>query len=236
MGRALRAFGIVTGIAIWAGVPLEARPSENTSPLELKVSDYEVRAVSIVDALRHLGTRVSGSNLILTLQAAPFEQEPEKNLTLALRHGTVREVLNGLVAQDPRYTFQVIGSELVHVFPVGANKDPQDLLNTKVKLFSVSGISYDLVLKYPYYYIPELSAEVARRSKSSEAVGHTMGNVGVPTITITLRDVTVRDILNEIARRAAMASKSKQIHTGWIYTFRVDKFSPLGGYPRWELL
>jgi len=190
----------------------------------------------MADALRQLRARVQTGKLVLTLEVAPFEQEPDKNLTLAVGHGTVREVLQRLIALDPRYTYRIVGSEIVHVFPAAASKDPRDLLNIKVKSFSISQTNFDLLLKYPHHYIPELAAELARRSKTGESVGHTMGNVDVPRVSIHLEHTSVRDILNEVARRAAAVSKSQQIPTGWVYTFRVDKSIPLGGHPFWELL
>ncbi|MEE8608482.1 MAG: hypothetical protein V3S55_12825 [Nitrospiraceae bacterium] len=173
--------------------------------------------------------------LIFALEIAPFLDKPEQNLTLVSRDTTVRKILQLIMAQDSRYTYEVIDSHLIHVFPRGAKDDPNNLLNVNVKRFEVSASAYDLLLKYPHYHIPELEAEVLRRSKAGATRLHMMGGVDVPKITLNLRDITVRDILNNIALETLQFRTGRHNPTGWIYTFRIDKSVPLGGHPRWGL-
>ncbi|MFQ5664109.1 MAG: hypothetical protein ACE5HL_09770 [Terriglobia bacterium] len=156
-------------------------------------------------------------------------------MTLVLQDSTVGGILDDIVAQDPRYSYELVDSNAIHVFPRNAKTDPNDLLNVKVKHFEVSAAPYDLLLKYPQYHIPELQVELIRRSKAGGVVGHMMGGVDVPKVTLSLRDVTVRDVLNAIAQQTLEFAGSQHAATGWIYTFRIGESVPLGGHPRWDL-
>jgi hypothetical protein len=215
----------------------QASPTEaaKADPLGLRVPSYGVRGVSIIDALRQLKLSVPDKTLILTLEVAPFEQEPEKNLTLALTNSTVKEVLDRIMRLDPGYTYSVFRGALIHVFPVPGRDDPNDLLNTKVKAFTTSGVPYDRLLQYPDHYIPELGGEILRRSRAGGVAVSELSSTGVPGVTVEVQNATVRDILNEISLRAGKVSKGEAPPPGWVYTFRVDKTVPLGGHPRWCL-
>lgn len=236
MWQRVVSFGIIAVMAICPGSMLNAAGDANIDPLGLKVPAYDVQGVSIIEALRQLKLRVPEKTLVLTLEVAPFGQEPEKNLSLALRGSTVKDVLDRIMRLDPRYTYSVFrGRGLIHVLPVVARNDPNDLLNTKVKAFTTSGVPYDRLLQYPNYYIPELGAEMLRRSRAGGVAGSELSSTGVPAVTVEVHNATVRDILNQISLQAAKLSKAQVVPPGWVYTFRVDKSMPLGGHPRWEL-
>lgn len=235
MRERLLALGIVAAVAMWPGSQVNAAAAASGGPLGLRVPSYDVQGVPIIEALRHLKLAVSQKTLILTLEVARFQQEPEENLTLSLRNSTVREALDRITSLDARYTYCVAVGEVIHIFPRGAKSDPDDLLNTKVKTFTTSGVPYDRLLQYPNYYIPELAAELARRSKAGGVVGVMMSSTGVPRVTVEIQNATVRDILNQISLQAAKVSKSPAVPTGWLYTFRIDKSVPLGGHAHWQL-
>jgi len=227
---------MIVAIGMWPGSEVKAVERADADPLGLKVPSYDVQGVSIIEALRQLKASVGERTLILTLEVVPFEQEPEKNLTLALTNSTVKEVLDRITSLDRRYTYRIALGEVIHVFPCGGENDPNDLLNTKVKAFTTSGVPYDRLLQYPQHYIPELGAEILRRSRAGGFAVSELSSTGVPGVTVEVQDATVRDILNRISHEAAKLSGPRVVPTGWVYTFRVDKPVPLGGHPRWELL
>jgi hypothetical protein len=226
---------VLVAAAIWPESQVKAAGEAETRPLKLKVGTYSVKDVSIAGALQELKARVLEKNLIVTLEVAPFERKPEENITVAVSDCTVKEVLDRITRLDPRYSYSVFRGGLIHVFPVLARDDANDLLNTKVKAFTTSGVPYDRLLQYPNYYIPELGAELLRRSKAGGVAVSELSSTGVPGVTVEVRNATVRDILNQISLNAAKVAKSPVVPTGWVYTFRVDKSVPLGGHPRWSL-
>lgn len=233
MRRRLVALCILGAISMPQGVT--ALSHAQTAPLQLKVPSYQVQNASIIEALHALKLRVEKNFLIFGLEVVPFIEEPERNLTLALENTTVNVVLQRILAQDPRYTYEVIDPHLIHVFPRSAKHDPTNLLNLQVKRFAVSTGRYDLLLKYPSYHIQELQAELLRRSKAGGVVGHMLGDPDAPRVTVTIENATVRDILNRIAQETEKFATEHHKPTGWIYTFRIDKSVPLGGHPRWTL-
>lgn len=226
-------FSLVVAAALAQGPTSRAAQNLQEAPLQLKVSSYKVRSASVVDALRRLRSQVGPELVIFGLEVAPFFEAPATNLTLTLQAGTVKDVLDGIILQDPRYTYQVIDSRLIHVFPGEARTDPSNLLNIKVKRFTVSDAPYDLLLKYPQYHIAELEVELMRRSKAGGYAGSMVGGAGAPRITLDLQDVTVRDVLNRIAQETEKFSGPVFSPTGWIYMFRIDTSVPLGGHPQW---
>lgn len=228
-------FSLVVAAALGPGPTGRAAQNLQEAPLRLKVSSYEVRDASIVDALRRLQLKVGPESLIFGLEVAPFSEAPASNLTLTLQGATVKDVLDGIILQDPRYTYEVIDSRLIHVFPREARTDPSNLLNIRVKRFRVSDAPYDRVLKYPQYHIAELEVELMRRSKAGGYVASMMGGADAPRISLDLQDVTVRDVLNRIAQKTEKFPGPLFGPTGWIYTFRVDTSVPLGGHPCWDL-
>lgn len=207
---------------------------DNATSLRLKVFSYQVQNASIIEALRELQVRVGRDSLIFALEVVPFLEKPENNVSIAIQDSTVKEVLERIIALDPRYTYEVIDSHLLHVFPRGAKHDPTNLLNVKVKRFAVSD-RYDSLIKYPDYHIRELQAELLRRSKAGGVVRSMLGDPDAPTVTLNLEGVTVREVLNQIAQRTEKFSTGHYKPTGWIYTFQIDKSVPLGGHPRWAL-
>lgn len=226
---------VLVAAAIWPKSQAKAAGEAETGPLKLKVGTYSVKDVSIAGALQQLKASVLEENLIVTLEVAPFERKPEENITVTASDRTVKEVLDRITHLDPRYSYSVFRGGLIHVFPLHARGDPSDLLNTKVRVFTTSGVPYDRLLQYPNSYIPELSAEILRRSKAGGVAGAMMSSTGVPSVALEVQRTTVRDILNEISLQAAKAPKPQVAPLGWVYTFQVDKSVPLGGHPRWSL-
>lgn len=229
------AFANTVAILLWLGPQVVPAQETIADPLALRVRSYSVQGASIIEALQSLKASVEGNGLVVSLEVAPFEQEPEKNLTLSVINGTVKQALDRIIGLDRRYAYSIFLGKVVHVFPYDAKEDAHDLLNVKVKGFAVSETSYDRLLQYPNNYIAELGAELARRGKSGGVAGSMMYSMDVPKVRVTVEDGTVRDILNQISLEAAKASKSDVAPTGWVYTFRKDKSTPLGGLPRWQI-
>jgi hypothetical protein len=117
-----------------------------------------------------------------------------------------------------RYTYEVINGRLIHVFPQNTKDDPENLLNVRVKSLNISDVEYDAFVRYLPLQIPELQNESLRRSRAGGVIGKILASVGVRKIHLHLKDVTVREILNEAARYTERYSGQEFSPTGWIYT------------------
>ena len=96
-----------------------------------------------------------------------------------------------------------------------------DPLNLKVKRFDVKGARAGAILTWPERFIPELNDRNRTRSPKGEKTNHIdiyVGPVaGGPAITLHLRNVTVREILNSVSE-ATEKTASKQTPLGWAYS------------------
>lgn len=221
--------------ALWFVPTLFGSSAAAKPPLEIRVREYSAQNASIIEALAQLRSRASPHLLLFSLEVVPFLRAPEQNLNFSLRTGTVGQVLGKIINQDPRYDFEVIDEQLVHVFPRKSRRDPANLLNIQVEHFKVSGIAYSELVSYLPYHVPELQLELMRRGRAGGVVGSVLSETGVPTLRLELENVTVRDILNRVAQESESLKENEMGPTGWIYTFKIDNTTPLGGHPRWEL-
>jgi len=217
-----------------AAIPLLGAPAEAAeAPLDIMVTSVQLRSVSIVAALRELQAKSPPRRVFFALEVVPFREVPESNLTLSFEKGTVGQVLDSIMTQDPRYAYEVIDSRLIHVLPRGAKQDPTDLLNVRVRNLEIRDQQYDILFNYPQYFIPELEQAIERRSGTQGYAASMMGSVDLPRVSISMRTGTVRDVLNRIAQKTEDFSRLPP--TGWIYTFRIDEASPLRGHPTWQV-
>src|SRR5215475_15802464 len=73
------------------------------------------------------------------LEVSPRNDLSEtKTIRLQIKHGTLTDVLNSIVKQNPLYTWRV-QDNVVNVLPVDANRDPllRDVLETRLEKFSI---------------------------------------------------------------------------------------------------
>jgi len=101
----------------------------NLDGLEKKVPSFMTKDSNIIEGLKEMKLAAGVKRFVVTLEVAPFSTLPEKNLTINLRNTTIHGVLESIIRQDPRYTYSMVSSNLVHVYPIRAKEDPEDLLN-----------------------------------------------------------------------------------------------------------
>jgi len=184
--------------------------------LDLKIPKYEVRNATMEEALKKL----HAWGIQVCLEKVPRQTEAEDvRFSVHLQDASVREVLNALVSADKRYTWERYQrsisdyTNLINVFPAGAKDDPDNLMNIRAK---------KVVLKYPYPGLPEdvlpyvgyFVPEIARKLHPGGIAGSFLSVIGGKMnlrIDFEFEDMTVREILNEIALRTA--------GKGWVYEF-----------------
>lgn len=118
---------------------------------------------------------------------------PQRRLTLQLNGMTVAQILNSLCRADSRYTWSRDGST-INVYPRATVRDPSYLMNRRLKVFRVAGITH----------IDQGLLAIARELPPPiEQIAHVEigGSVEYPAQpwTATFRNVTVRQVLNRLA-------------------------------------
>ncbi len=205
-------------------------PVKGADFTDLVIPEYRVENVPMKEALMKL--RAYGIPICLeTVRHAAFLPEDG---TISMEEGnrTVREILNELVSKDPRYRWNVSASiihdysmmKIINVLPVRAEQDPGDLMNTRVQTFEIADGKAVDVMQRIEKYVPELSKRMqdiislhgggVAGSEAGAVFGNPEIKTRMYTFSMTLEDVTVRQILNEIALRSSGLC--------WIYETTID--------------
>lgn len=199
-------------------VLLSANPSAQDM-LDLKIPKYEVRNATMEEVLR----RLHAWGVQVCLEKVPYQNDKEEiKISVNLRDASVKEVLDALVSADKRYTWERYRStNLINVFPVRAKEDQSNLMSMKTKKVIIKGFySPENIISRIDYFVPELAKKL---HPGGAAMSMIMGGIGGKMklqIDFEFEEMTVREILNEIALRTA--------GKGWVY-----KPEPA---PRWEVL
>ncbi len=229
LGAAL--FCLLAAVSAKQTIPSSTSRNSGSPPLSIRTGAIHTRDFTIIEALSAIRSAAPKDSVIFTLEVVPFTTSPQRNLTLNLTDATVGEALKEIEKQDSRYTYEVIDSCLIHVFPRDALTSTSDLLNVSVKDLSISGVGVDELLQYPSYHIPELEAVILRRSHANGYAASVLGSTDAPKVSVAISSGTVRDVLNAASQRTEHLATA----LGWVYTFRIIKSEPLGGEPRWQV-
>ena len=144
---------------------------------------------------------------------------------------TVGEVLDRAFAQIPGYGYAAKSPHFISVAPTWRRSDPNDILNLKVARFDVEGAQSGRILSWPELFIPELKRKL--HPGEDQPIEIYMGAVGIgPLVTLHLRDVTVREILDAVGI-ATESSGPHALPLGWLFTTK----HPTGSapVPHWQL-
>lgn len=115
------------------------------------------------------------------------------------RGGTVGEFLRDLFRQVPTYEYEVISEHTISIHPKGAKEDPNDILNLRIPKFDVDAQHAGTILGFPETFIPELRDRLYPSTPGQNQLFQYIGGVlPGPEVTLHLRDVTVREILNAV--------------------------------------
>ncbi len=240
------------GGAVELGIPNTTTQIEEETVLDVRIEAFRVSDQNMFGALRALRS-TNPSRILIGFESIPARRDEEQyRISLELTDKSVKYVLHQLIQRDPRYTYELTGSQLVNIYPKNAKEDPDDLLNIRVETFVVDDEMWphDAVHRISIY-AAELREFLARkRGEHLErlmkagvmppgSAGASMsGNAPKPRMTLELKDVTVREILNSIALYTA--AHAKEIPGGnpvsWHYDFILDPHADtgLGGYPLWS--
>ena len=175
--------------------------------VDLRVPSFEARNVTMQEAL----TQLRRWNIPVCLEKVPKEITDEKEVTISIKleNASVREILDALVKADPRYLWEKYPSylnrsiSLINVLPVGAKEATSDsIMNIKVKTGTVRDMTPEAAIQQVTYWIPEL----VKKFHPAGITGATMRGIGYKVQTFKVyfefEDMTLREIMNEIALRS----------------------------------
>jgi hypothetical protein len=184
--------------------------------LDLRVPEFEVTRATMEDALEKL----NAWGIRVCLEKVPLEADEEDvRFSVSLRDASVREILDALVKADKRYTWRrykgylpsvSTRTDLINVLPIDADKDPEYLTNIRAKKVIIKSppISPEGAIGYISYFVPE----IVRKLYPGAIAGSILGDGGEKVkvrVNFEFEDMTVREILNEIALRT--------VGRGWVY-------------------
>jgi hypothetical protein len=174
----------------------QQEPAATSDPFQQHVAGVGLNDQSIVDGIAMLsrGTRLPVSVEFPLGVTISGPAPPLKTLTANVGPGTVTEVLDGLCALDPTFTWMRNGN-MVNVLPSALAKDPNYVLNRKIGEVTFQDVQQasDAVMKM----VGQLPGP--REQIAVLQVGLPL-NFSEPWST-TLKDVTLREVVNKIAQR-----------------------------------
>ncbi len=124
----------------------------------------------------------------------------------------------------------MISPHLVSIFPKGALDNPDDILNLRIPRFDAEDIYAGYILQFPETHIPELSAKLYPPTPGQPTIRQYIAGVLLGSkVTLHLRDVTVRDILNaaSIASGNVSFEDLNNFPCGWLYRIRTKDGQPI---------
>jgi hypothetical protein len=221
------------GTRAWASSPEGPRLSARTGRTPI-----EIHQVPLTEALKWLGASVEHGYVLFGVELYGYEgKEPVVDLNIP-PYTSAGEGLRRIFKQLSEYTFAVLTEHFVSVYPKGAMADPADPLNLKIKGFDVVGESAGVIFTWPERFIPKLKKRTATAPSESEKAHHIdlyVGPVaGGTLVTLHLRDVTVRQILNAVSEATEKAPPKDGL-LGWLYLPAPKSSAVNGSLGHWRL-
>jgi len=231
-------FWILTlAIAVQAQKP-ENRYERTVLSLPLFPASISRDNTTLTQALGVVGAYVQDGYVLFGLELLSKDgQEPVVTVNL-LPNSHFEDGLRQIMGQIPGYEYEIISEHMINMYPVGAKKNPADLLNTPVTKFDAVDVDPGGVLTAPADFIPELAARLKPKTSAGPQPSGHGGSVfrsNVPPITLHLKNTTVRKILNAASEAMEQFPPDHQ-PIGWTYMFQPDPALPAGGKHSWAFL
>jgi hypothetical protein len=176
------------------------------------------------DALAAMGHAMRSHFVIYGIESADGDYPVEPTVSVdAGPNVTIGEYLDDILRQAGSYEYEMVSSHLLSVYPKGAKQNPSDVLNFKIGRFDVTEADSGPIMAFPDKFIPELREKLFPAEAGKQQIFTYVGPIPPgPKVTLQLRDVTVREILNAVtvATETPRGDSPGDAPYGWIYCNR----------------
>src|SRR5207248_6046893 len=130
------------------------------------------------------------------------------------------------MSQAPGFTYEFVSPHVVDVHPIERTSNDHEVLSLQVAKFSVTNIPARNIFSRPKDFIPELKAYFLEGQcvKACGGIGPGLGSFG-PGVTLSLQNVTVKQVLDAVAEADAVLSAHAVDHSlpvGWVHALKMD--------------
>jgi len=180
--------GVLLATLSWPFV-VQGQATSVGKALEQRHAHFEVRGGKLNLALQRLATEC---DLTIGYEALPASQGLAE-INVDIQDGTLRDILNALITNDPRYTWTT-SEQTINVYPV-IEEDP--LMQLVIPRFRIERAdSYEAL--NVLFNLPEIRGEL-ERVKTKRRDFFDGNSAQLRSFSIDMKQVTVRQTLNAIA-------------------------------------
>ena len=194
---------IILAAFIAQGSPVPPTTNQSGTLVDKPVVEVNIQASNIHLALSKLANQYK---LPIGLEvAADDDLLKERNLSVRLKAGTVKDVLDAVANQCPDYTWE-LNDEVINVFPKRPNRDPllENILAVKLKAFAIEEGTARIEFTKAVVSSHELSSLLKANGLNVEYEifsKHDIGALG-RGFSVNVSHVTVKSLLNQVIKRS----------------------------------
>ena len=194
---------IILAAFIAQGSPVPPTTNQSGTLVDKPVVEVNIQASNIHLALSKLANQYK---LPIGLEvAADDDLLKKRNLSVRLKAGTVKDVLDAVATQCPDYTWE-LKDEVINVFPKRPNRDPllENILAVSLKAFAIEEGTARIEFTKAVVSSHELSSLLKANGLNVEYEifsKHDIGALG-RGFSVNVSHVTVKSLLNQVIKRS----------------------------------
>jgi len=185
---------------------LHAARDRDFTPLDGIVEDFSVADLTVPEAVAELSNEYT---VLCGIEVIPWPSGPEgltpvplQRISLSLQEATPRQILDKLVSLDPGFTW-FYDQGVANVVMRQAYDSPDYPLNERISEFKVTDRQYTMV--FGGRYVPWLFGLPQVRDKLAFGSSGRWPRELEPRVSVDAVDATVRQIINDVARKVGMS-------------------------------
>ena len=184
-------------VSLWLSFSQVGNSQTTSDLLKRRVQAVHVEAVNALVALSHIA---EDYEIPIGVEAA--SRGKGREIKVDVRDGTLRDVLDAVIKQDPRYEWKEEGGVINFIPRSDRDELSADVLGTTLKQFVVKKGVALLDVKRDIVDQPEVNAKLDRAKVVTRIGGFTGWDFRKPgpDFTLQMSNVTVREVLNQIIR------------------------------------
>jgi hypothetical protein len=187
--------------------PQLQKPQDLQTKLHSRIESYALDANDFARALLAIADKF---NLPMGVEWVTTAGTMQK-VNLSWNNATVQQILDTVVKAQPGYSLEISG-DVIHIFPEERNTGPKNFLSLKIDKFEVHNEVIEIANRKLHTVLKAKISPPITSPKGPIGIVSSQGmNIGDPEFSLALQNVTVRDILDNLAR-----ASDRKI---WVVTF-----------------